>query len=336
MTPINGSEQHKMKKPEKLTIRINFRREKDKRAENERLGHYHWGRILGVSIVVIVALASLIGAGSYYLNQDHIDSKVIASAADKSITRSPSLMKEEVIETAKPSSREAQIAPAVTIAIEPSAAETASTEITAVEPAAAETPPTEITAVESAVVETVSEDLIAIEPAVAETTPTEITAVEPAAAETPPTEITAVEPAVVETVSEDLTVIEPAAQKNTVSQGLFTQSQKNILSDNVTRFVISQAVESNEPIGTISEIEFDDNNIATVYAYSDVSDLKDQTLYYQWSLNGKNIAKIRVKVGSNRWRSYSSKFIQPHMHGEWKVELQNQAGENIAINQFHY
>ncbi|MFT7052992.1 MAG: hypothetical protein ACJAU1_000543, partial [Psychromonas sp.] len=95
-------------------------------------------------------------------------------------------------------------------------------------------------------------------------------------------------------------------------------------------------VQDNEPIGTINDIHFDDNNIATVYAYSDVTAFKDQTLYYQWSLDGKKIAKIRVYVRGDRWRSYSSKFIQPHMHGEWKVELQNQAGENLAINQFRY
>jgi hypothetical protein len=50
-------------------------------------------------------------------------------------------------------------------------------------------------------------------------------------------------------------------------------------------------------------------------------------------LNGKNIAKIKVEVGANRWKSYSSKFIQPNIHGEWKIELKNQAGGNLlSIN----
>ena len=34
----------------------------------------------------------------------------------------------------------------------------------------------------------------------------------------------------------------------------------------------------------------------------------------------KIFAKVRVDVGSSGWRSHSSKFIQPNMHGEWKVE----------------
>ena len=116
----------------------------------------------------------------------------------------------------------------------------------------------------------------------------------------------------------------------------FTQYKSEILSDKIKRFVISRAVQSNEPVGTINDINFDANNIATVYAYSEVRELKDKNLYYVWSLDGKDIAKVKVDVGSNLWRSYSSKFIQPSMHGEWKIELQNEKGENLAVNQFNY
>ena len=116
---------------------------------------------------------------------------------------------------------------------------------------------------------------------------------------------------------------------------LFTQTKIDVFSDDVKRFIISSSVKTNEPVGTINDIVFD-NNIATVYAFSEVSNLTNTTLYYIWSLDDNNVAKVKVDVGGNRWRSYSSKFIQENMHGEWKVELQNGQGETLAINRFYY
>jgi hypothetical protein len=260
-----------MNESKKLTIRINFRPEKDPAPEEKKRWTYHWGRIIGISLTAIVAIALLVSGGSYYLNQDQIDSE---SVADKIISSS---LKKETVQMA--SQKESQLTATRLLAAEKSAPK-----------------------IESRKTPSVASN----EPVGADKT-------------------------------KDITILEPAeAEKKFVSEHLFTQYRKKSLSDNVSRFIISQAVKSNEPIGTLENIHFDSNNIATVYAYSDVNGLKDQTVYYQWSLNGKNIAKIKVKVGANRWRSYSSKFIQPNMHGEWKVELQNQAGENLAINQFSY
>jgi hypothetical protein len=117
---------------------------------------------------------------------------------------------------------------------------------------------------------------------------------------------------------------------------LFVQSEVKIFSDQITRFVISKSVINNEPVGTISDIKFDANNIATLYAYSDAIGLKDEMFYYIWSLDGETIAKVRIGVWANRWRSYSRKFIQPSMHGEWQVALQNSEGKTLAISRFNY
>ena len=93
---------------------------------------------------------------------------------------------------------------------------------------------------------------------------------------TPEQKLRTVMPAVADTENypDEVNVIKPTAEKNTFSKALLTQSQKKSLSANVTRFVISQAVESNEPIGTIDKIHFDSNNIVTLYAYSDINGLK--------------------------------------------------------------
>jgi hypothetical protein len=324
-----------MNEPKKLTIRINFRAEKDSAPETNNRCTYHWGRIIGISLAAIVAIASLISAGSYYLNQDKIDSE---SVTDKSIASS---LKKEAVQDA--SQKEPQLTATALSAVENSPPKIESKKTPSVpsnEPVIQAVEISASTFGNKNTTITAEKKVRTVKPAAVETktAPTEVAVIKPAAVEkkTAPAEVAVIKPAAVDT-AEEVAVINPAAaQKKSVSERLFTQSQKKSLSDNVTRFVISQAVEGNEPLGSIGKIHFDRNNIATVYAYSDVNGLKDQTIYYQWSLNGKNIAKIKVEVGAKRWRSYSSKFIQPDMHGEWKVELQNQAGENLAINQFNY
>lgn len=121
-----------------------------------------------------------------------------------------------------------------------------------------------------------------------------------------------------------------------VPEAVFTPVDTKIFSAHIKRFVISETVADKEPEGTISDIVFDANNIATVYAYSDAVGLKDEILYYNWSLNGQAIAKVKVGVWSNRWRSYSRKFIRPHMHGDWQIALENEKGEILAVNRFRY
>lgn len=307
-----------MNEPKKLTIRINIRPEKDGTSQEEQRCNYHWGRIIVVSLATIVAITSLISAGAYYLNQDQIDSE---SDTDKSIT-SPA--KKEAVRTIfkAASQDEAQLTVTALQAAEknsPTAErESRKTPSVPLEEPAIQAAEISTSAISPPVIKnkaTITPEIVAVSE--------KVTDIKSAATQT-------------ETVSTEVTVMTPAAEEKSVSERLFIQSQKKLLSDNITRFVISQAVEGNEPIGTIDDIHFDRNNIATVYAYSDVNGLKDQTLYYKWSLDGKNIAMVRVKVGSNRWRSYSSKFIKPDMRGQWKVELQNQAGKNLAINQFNY
>ncbi len=94
---------------------------------------------------------------------------------------------------------------------------------------------------------------------------------------------------------------------------VLTHPDSEIFSKQIQPFVITQSVKNKQPVGSIHDIKPDVNNIITVYAYSKVLGLKGETLYYKWRLNGKDVAQVKVKIGSDRWRSYSRKFIQSHM-----------------------
>lgn len=130
--------------------------------------------------------------------------------------------------------------------------------------------------------------------------------------------------------------VEKTIRKNNGSSPLLTLSDSKIFSKQIKPFLIAKTVKDREPVGSINDIKLDVNNIVTVYAYSKVFGLKGETLYYKWRLNGKDIAQVKVKVRADRWRSYSRKFIQPHMQGDWSVTLENRKGEILAINRFQY
>ena len=124
-------------------------------------------------------------------------------------------------------------------------------------------------------------------------------------------------------------------EKNKASP-IFTQKKIEIFSSQIKRFVIAKNIKDKEPVGSLEDIQFDDNNIATIYAYSDAIGFTDQFLYYEWRLNGQRVAMIEIGVWGDRWRSYTRKFIQPNKRGDWSIILKNEVGDKLAIAEFTY
>lgn len=280
-----------MKESEKFTIRVNFKPQQNSLTEDEKKYQYRWGRIIGCSLLVFIAICSTIYYGSSYLSQDNTDDNHTAMAQTSNADSTSNTSQPPAIENA---------IPAATPHI---ANET-------------EVPPAQAR-LEDATIENINVDTIPVN-----TKESELSKITSA--------ITDNTSAALNTVAANVPETEPHN-----SMMPFTQVKTEILSEAVTRFIIAQNVIANEPVGTINDIFFD-NNIATIYAFSQVDDSKNTTLYYQWSLNNENIAKVRIGVIGNRWRSHSSKFIQSNMHGQWKVELQNQNGDVLATSQFKY
>ena len=117
---------------------------------------------------------------------------------------------------------------------------------------------------------------------------------------------------------------------------LFSEIKTQVYSDAIKSFVLANGVINKVPVGTIDDIRLDHNKIATVYAHSEAVGLRNESLHYVWSLNGKRIAKVRSGVWSNYWRSYSSKFINGEMRGDWKIELTDSKGDVLAASEFRY
>ena len=137
--------------------------------------------------------------------------------------------------------------------------------------------------------------------------------------------------------SENNTPIKAIVQQQEQSNNaIFTQINTEIYSPFIKRFLLAEGIKDREPVGTISDIQFGNNSITEIYAFSQANDLMNDTLYYIWEFNGKVLARIKVGVGSNYWRSYSTKRISLSAHGDWSVTLKNQQGDVLAVSRFHY
>lgn len=129
----------------------------------------------------------------------------------------------------------------------------------------------------------------------------------------------------------------PAPAAALARDGVLAAGATRILSDNVSRFVLTDEVRDLEPVGGVSDIRArPPGGPVAVFAFSDVRGLGGETLNYRWIQGDKVAANVKVRVGSNRWRSYSSKFISDNMRGPWRVELRNGAGDLLAHAEFEY
>jgi len=114
----------------------------------------------------------------------------------------------------------------------------------------------------------------------------------------------------------------------------FQLQEINSISSSVKRFILARTIIDREPIGSIDSITTDTNGVAAIYAFSEVTDMSGRTLYYHWYINEEQVAKVRVNVGTDSWRSYSSKYIDKNMKGAWLVELRTRDGQELARAKF--
>lgn len=101
----------------------------------------------------------------------------------------------------------------------------------------------------------------------------------------------------------------------------------------VTRALFTHDIKDLEPVDAISTLANDRTRI--VY-FTEIHDMAGQTVKHRWEYNGKIILEVPIKVGTSRWRAYSTKTLDPAWTGEWKVSVVDAAGGTLSVNTFSY
>lgn len=135
-------------------------------------------------------------------------------------------------------------------------------------------------------------------------------------------------------------VAEPVATEpepdSAASQDSRYQVHTRILVPAVKRALITDTMRGREPGNPLtSTLPLANNSRFSLYQFVDIRGQAGETLIYHWKRNGKTVAKVRIPVGSDKWRNYSSKNFNQKLTGDWQVDVTNSKGMLLVRSDFH-
>jgi len=100
---------------------------------------------------------------------------------------------------------------------------------------------------------------------------------------------------------------------------------------------LTKGIDANrQPVDVLGyQIAMQDQNLIKVVLYTEMQDIRGVTLYHEWYQGDKRHAKVRIPVTVNKQTSFSSKYIDRHMMGEWTVRVRDEQGEMYAMANFN-
>lgn len=113
----------------------------------------------------------------------------------------------------------------------------------------------------------------------------------------------------------------PAPAAGTAAQGTVVRAQ------------FTTDVQGNEPIDKITSLSTDQTRILF---FTELRDLAGQTVTHRWEHGDKVVSEVPLQVGAARWRTFSSKTLNPSLSGEWKASVLDASGQTLAVATFSY
>ena len=108
-------------------------------------------------------------------------------------------------------------------------------------------------------------------------------------------------------------------------------------SPRVARAQFTNGIQDREPVDRVeSVVRSDGQSNQQLYYFTDLRNLKGETVTHRWEHQGQQVAEVSFKVGGNRWRVFSRKSLPPDMTGEWQVVVSTSAGEPLQTASFVY
>lgn len=106
--------------------------------------------------------------------------------------------------------------------------------------------------------------------------------------------------------------------------------------DRIARAQITHQIINREPVEKLGHtIAMSEAGIIRVYLFTEMQNLKGETVYHDWYLGDKRMARVTLNVRYDRTRASSSKYINRQMAGDWRVMVTNRAGDLLVSAQFN-
>ena len=100
----------------------------------------------------------------------------------------------------------------------------------------------------------------------------------------------------------------------------------------ITRAAICRQVVEREPVDAGTSFE---SPVEKLSCFTHVTGAQDPAeLYHVWYFAEAERAVVKLKVNSVSWRTYSTKIIQPHEIGDWRVDVLGMEGDLLKAVHF--
>ena len=101
----------------------------------------------------------------------------------------------------------------------------------------------------------------------------------------------------------------------------------------VTRSIITTEIKALEPVSRLERVP---TTVQRVFYFTELTGLAGHAISHRWEYNGQLMAEVRFEVGSNRWRTWSSKNMLPSWTGTWQVSVVDDGGNLLEQQAFEY
>lgn len=98
------------------------------------------------------------------------------------------------------------------------------------------------------------------------------------------------------------------------------KAQTDSAASHVMRALLTSAVVTKEPVDNLTQLVSLSKH-RKLYFYTHLVDLKGIAVTHHWYHNDVLVADVTLAIGSDNWRTYSSKSFSAKMTGKWRVEL---------------
>ncbi|HID31685.1 MAG TPA: DUF2914 domain-containing protein [Desulfobacterales bacterium] len=100
----------------------------------------------------------------------------------------------------------------------------------------------------------------------------------------------------------------------------------------ITTAAICREVVEREPVDADTSFE---PTVGKVSCFTHVMGAQGPTvIYHIWSFGERERAVVELPVNSVSWRTHSSKIIQPHEIGDWRVQVLGPEGDELKLLHF--
>lgn len=102
------------------------------------------------------------------------------------------------------------------------------------------------------------------------------------------------------------------------------------------RAQLTSEIRQHEPVDQLGEQLLATDKLTTLYFFTEVGSMSGQLLRHRWYLDEELVAEVPLRIGSERWRTHSSKRLAKFMTGRWRVEAIGADNQILAQHHFSY